>query len=637
MEDIGDSMAFEDFLEWSVCQLQFYLMKRGKSTTGNKKDLAARALVVFESNDPIVDCPKDISQQLEREYNRLLSKCNIEDPRKLNDEVWQNDLTTWPATNLGHIFQYVLISKAFETDYIGQYKARKAYSYFKSGHVHQILTYRPKDSSDTVVLKSSVTPSMKVNDKPREVWILISKSTGTIISAYCVCTAGFSKCCNHVVAVLYKLQFAVERGFTQPSCTEVPCAFNDKTNYKVVPKKLKDMEITKHDAFKQTTKRSLFSSEKYSFDPRNPCSRQQSAEAVLSFFNKLEEVQPKAVVLLTVPPSESSECPPPITEIAEEVKSQCKDDSEAKLLESFMSKLTFSDKQLDELEKATKDQAKSDMWRKQRIGRITASNFHEVHSKVKSISSSRGAVKPQTTPLLIKLTRPENLDHVAAIKWGRENEHNARQAFFSETSPQHQNPKLCICGLRAVATAPFLAASADNLFNCSCCGKFCVELKCPFSIRKKAVQEGFKDLDYLEEINGQIKLKTTHKYYTQVQGQMAAYNCSKAFFVVWTPVGSPHIELIKFEVRFWDEVYRNLILFFKLYLSKVLLGLHELLFCPTCESRILEAKEFSQRQASQENSICCDACYQWYHWPCAGITEGGATASTWICKLCTAD
>ena len=112
MEDISDSMAFEDFLEWSVGQLQFYLMRRGKSTTGNKKDLAARALVSFESNAPTVDCAKDISDRLDREYSDLLRNSAIEDPRKLNDSVWGNDLTTWPNIDLGDILE----TKAFDTD-----------------------------------------------------------------------------------------------------------------------------------------------------------------------------------------------------------------------------------------------------------------------------------------------------------------------------------------------------------------------------------------------------------------------------------------------------------------------------------------------------------------------------------------
>lgn len=300
-----------------------------------------------------------------------------------------------------------------------------------------------------------------------------------------------------------------------------------------------------------------------------------------------------------------------------------------------MSKLTFSEKQLNELEKATKDQANSAMWKNQRLGRITASNFHDVHVKVKSISSSRGHVKPQTTPLLVKLTQQQDLGHVDAIQWGKQNESRARDAFFKEISPKHKNPKLHMCGLRAIETAPFLAATADNLFTCSCHGKGCVEYKCPYSIRNKSVQDGAKDLDFLEEVDGVLRLKQTHKYYTQVQGQMAANKCRYTFFVVWTPVESPHIELIEFDEAYWNEIYGNLILFFKLYLAKVLLGLHELHFCPTCSKRILEAKEFSERQALKENSICCDICNQWYHWECAGVSMQSASAVAWVCAPCT--
>ncbi|KAK2547562.1 hypothetical protein P5673_032432 [Acropora cervicornis] len=68
------------------------------------------------------------------------------------------------------------------------------------------------------------------------------------------------------------------------------------------------------------------------------------------------------------------------------------------------------------------------------------------------------------------------------------------------------------------------------------------------------------------------------------------------FFVVWTPLGIVHLELIEF-----DEAC----------------GLH---FCPTCDKRILEANEFRQ-QSLKENSICCDACYQWYRWQCAVVSE----------------
>ena len=51
-----EDMAFEDFLEWSVGKLQFYFrMRRGKSTTGYKKDRGVKQLPVdFKIKPPLV-------------------------------------------------------------------------------------------------------------------------------------------------------------------------------------------------------------------------------------------------------------------------------------------------------------------------------------------------------------------------------------------------------------------------------------------------------------------------------------------------------------------------------------------------------------------------------------------------------
>ena len=53
---------------------------------------------------------------------------------------WKDDITSWPAVDLGKIFHYILEKKTFEAEYIGQYEVKKAYSYFKSGFVAQILS-----------------------------------------------------------------------------------------------------------------------------------------------------------------------------------------------------------------------------------------------------------------------------------------------------------------------------------------------------------------------------------------------------------------------------------------------------------------------------------------------------------------
>jgi len=117
-------------------------------------------------------------------------------------------------------------------------------------------------------------------------------------------------------------------------------------------------------------------------------------------------------------PFEHDACSPLITDLADEVRGKCKDQEDAKLLAPLMSKLTFSDKQLVELEKAIKDQANNTTWKSQQISRITASNFYEVRTNVKSISSSRGLAKPQTTPLLVILTQEQEIDQADAIYGG---------------------------------------------------------------------------------------------------------------------------------------------------------------------------------------------------------------------------
>ncbi|KAK3747780.1 hypothetical protein QZH41_001679 [Actinostola sp. cb2023] len=112
--------TFEDFLEWSLGELQKYLMIRGKSTTGSKKDLAARALVAFENNAPIKDCPKEFTARLVKEYQDRLEKFGIPDSYNIPETSWVSDVHQWPEMNIGQIFQFILEAKAFKTEYIGR-------------------------------------------------------------------------------------------------------------------------------------------------------------------------------------------------------------------------------------------------------------------------------------------------------------------------------------------------------------------------------------------------------------------------------------------------------------------------------------------------------------------------------------
>jgi hypothetical protein len=82
----------------------------------------------------------------------------------------------------------------------------------------------------------------------------------------------------------------------------------------------------------------------------------------------------------------------------------------------------------------------------------------------------------------------------------------------------------------------------------------------------------------LESTNGVVKLRESHMYYTQVQGQMAVCGAKWCDFVVYTPKGL-HIERITFNELFWLDVYDKLERF---YITQ---------FAPTVQKYLVEHVE----------------------------------------------
>ena len=262
---MASSATCADFLEWTIHELKYYLAMRALSQEGTKLDLAARALVAFEKKEPVRRDLEKLEKDLKSTYTKMLKNHNIPDPIKISDQNSIEDVSLWSRVDIGKVFAFVIEKKAFETEYIGQYKARKAYSYFMSGFVHNIFIN--EISEENVVLKAKVTPSQKLREDPREAWVLCSKS-GDVICGYCTCTAGFAECCNHVVAILYKVEFANSKGMIDHACTDVACAWNVSTQRDVQFMKIKDVQIRKHDVTKRRKKRLVQSEFKKIFDPR---------------------------------------------------------------------------------------------------------------------------------------------------------------------------------------------------------------------------------------------------------------------------------------------------------------------------------------------------------------------------------
>ena len=309
--------------------------------------------------------------------------------------------------------------------------------------------------------------------------------------------------------------------------------------------------------------------------------------------------------------------------------------------------------EISKIEEASRGQSESEVWIKQRKGRITASMCHMICTKVKYIVRNPSK-KQKTSPLVSQIVYGvQSLDHIEAVKWGRDHEKDAREDFVRITSPKHNNFCLKTCGLFVHKDFPYIAASPDGITLCECCEKSVVEFKCPFKIKGKSVIDAFKETDFLEERDGTIHLKTSHRYafketdfleerdgtihlktshryYSQVQCQMAVAKANKCFFCVWTGQGLLFVESISFDDTMWREAEQDLVLFYKNYVAKVLLGIRTIYYCPECQKLCLDDGEIEK---DEENVVCCDKCDLWFHWGCVVFTEEMA-ASNFICRAC---
>ena len=92
--------------------------------------------------------------------------------------------------------------------------------------------------------------------------------------------------------------------------------------------------------------------------------------------------------------------------------------------------------------------------------------------------------------------------------------------------------------------------------------EYCIEIKCPFSIRDKSPYHAESELKYLERNNeNKLTLKRNHAYFMQCQIQIGVTGIEKSYFVVWTA----HVtfaELIEFDKDLWETCKHRLTEFY---------------------------------------------------------------------------
>ena len=466
------------------------------------------------------------------------------------------------------------------------------------------------------------------------------KEVCEILTTWCTCVAGTSLCCNHIIAILYKLNYAYKKGYSNPICTSIPEGWNKGTRREIKPMPVTELFIRNDSCAKseKKTRSPLNSKAKQMFDPRHPTHRQLTDDCVSELYRGIKRCLPNASVLYSVDESMSPAIPLSLGEAASSFMSQpgYSERPENELAAPFLEYIQLTEAQKQKIEEDTRDQSMCTTWKDQRLGRITASVVHEVMTKTDTIiKRKQEGSSAKYTPLVNRIVNGSQVINNEAIKWGNTHEKDAIKTFMAQEAFKHDGGLNNVrkCGLTVKADESFLGASPDGLFSCKCCGTAVLECKCPYSIRNSKIQDVHKNVDFLEMIDGSLRLRRSHKYYSQIIMQMAMCCTTHGYFIIWT-INDFFIEIINCGRDMWNKLLINASFFFKSYVLPVLLGQKDLCFCPNCSKVVLEGDEI---ESSNEHSVCCDDCDTWWHWKCANITSREQVNGVYVCPGCILD
>ena len=229
----------------------------------------------------------------------------------------------------------------------------------------------------------------------------------------------------------------------------------------------------------------------------------------------------------------------------------------ATTIDAFKKTIEVSSSEAREIERITREQHQSNLWFSVRRYRITASLFGLVVSR-----------RPDTPPdnLVLRIIQAKRFSS-NSTKYGIDNEKFAIHAY-KDYQQNHGHPSLVVssCGFFINTEFPFLGATPDgSVYDPNEVEQpyGYVEVKCPYSVRDRTPVEACSTPNFYCNLDsaGQVKLKESHQYYAQVQGQMAIGERAWCDFVVYTQKGLS-VQHIYFNKIFWENAFTKLKLFY---------------------------------------------------------------------------
>ena len=158
--------------------------------------------------------------------------------------------------------------------------------------------------------------------------------------------------------------------------------------------------------------------------------------------------------------------------------------------------------------------------------------------------------------MVLHILQPQSFS-TPATRHGIENEKHAISAYLShQLTNGHPDIAVGESGVIINPSYCFLGATPDGVvYDPIQTDKpyGFIEVKCPYSSRNLSPIEACENSDFFciyDQTSNQLKLKKSHKYFAQIQGQMALGQHSRCDFVVFTFKGIS-IERINFDNEFW--------------------------------------------------------------------------------------
>ncbi|KAK3929123.1 Chromatin modification-related protein YNG2 [Frankliniella fusca] len=551
-------------------------------------------------------------------YKTLIVLCGNIDPYEVDLKSTTCTEDNIPPVNIVHILHYLVnTTKAYTMKQFQSYKATDAHKFATSGWIQQI-NFLPV-GSDKILCLGRVKHSFRIGDTALKPWCLVKK-TGDVLCGWCDCVAGCSESCSHVGAILYGLEYGYSVKEKQ-TCTSKACSWLPPSLKEVPFAPVKDIDFTP-----SAVKRRRMLGED-DLDPDDPSISTTlnvrpplDEDSVKSFLSKIHDVFDQAAILRVVPefadeyaaPSvnlplalgdlfDSKFCNLSYDELCLEAR---------KVFASGCVNITFDQSKL--IERRTRKQSLSTVWKTLRAGLVTASVMYSLlHTDLEDPSIS----------LIKKCCYPFDKGYMSFwMRRGLKLEPQVKKLYYLHLQKSHQNVKAFNCGFMRPLEAPWLGASPDCVVYCSCCGWGLGEIKCP---------------KYPNSRPGYIR----PEHFYQIQTQLFCAGISKfkyCDYIVYHPDQKPvlNVNRVEPDTVLQDEIVDKS----KDRFLKILL--------PELMGHYFSSLKQLSNDANQERLICycqkrerhpmitCvgDNCtFQVFHAQCVGVRFQKAN---WLCPQC---